>query len=350
MLFTGDIAYPFLGSIKVKNLPEVLKQESWLGNLEGSLIKNGKERLTENVVFNDFDAIKKLIEDIPFKAFSIANNHILDAAAMETTLMNLESIGVQHVGAGRNLKEAAKSLKIQEKDGTEYTILSFGWDCIKCKYATNNEGGVNPYRRNHVVESVRAYQDNGSKHIICLFHWNYELELYPSPYDRELAKQLIDMGVDAVIGCHAHRVQQIELYKGRPIVYGLGNFLFPHKTFWNGRLKFPPFTSRELVMEIKGNEVFAHWFDFDATDNVLTYTGSEKIVEGGTFDCEASYKGSEGKEYDLFFAQNRYHKKLLPVFRSDESELSYWLKSEWVKKRGKLIDFLVNHNIKAKKK
>lgn len=50
------------------------------------------------------------------------------------------------------------------------------------------------------------------------------MELYPQPFDRELSKVLIDLGVYAVLGCHAHRVQQIEFYKGRPIVYGLGNF------------------------------------------------------------------------------------------------------------------------------
>jgi len=350
MLFTGDIAIPIPSCIKVEKLPDSFKEEFWLGNLEGSLIKNGGGRLAENVVLNDIDAIKKLTVDIHFKAFSIANNHILDAAPIDTTLENLESIGMLHVGAGRDLKEASKYLDIKDKDGTEYTILSFGWDCIKCKYATEKEGGVNPYTRSHVLESVKACLDKGSKHVVCLFHWNYELELYPSPYDRQLAKQLIDMGVEVVIGCHAHRVQQIEVYKGKPIVYGLGNFLFPHNIFWNGRLKFPPFTSRELVVELKGDSVFAHWFDFDAENNLLTYSGCDKIDEGGMFDCEAAYKGMDGKEYDNFFAKNRYHKKLLPVFRSNELEITYWLKAQWVKKRGKLIDFLVKHNFKAKKK
>lgn len=48
------------------------------------------------------------------------------------------------------------------------------------------------------------------EYVICFFHWNYELEKYPQPFDRQLAMDLIDMGVAAVIGCHAHRTQPIE--------------------------------------------------------------------------------------------------------------------------------------------
>ena len=63
------------------------------------------------------------------------------------------------------------------------------------------------------------------RRIIAFMHWNTELELYPQPLDRELSHALIDLGVFAVIGCHAHRVQGYEIYKGHPIVYGLGNFI-----------------------------------------------------------------------------------------------------------------------------
>ena len=239
MIIIGDIALPYKSIITLKKLPVEIKEKLWIGNLEGSLIKDGKSRLNGNIVFNDFDAVKTLRETIPFQAFSIANNHIVDAAGIETTLNNLDLIGVKHVGAGRNSEVASRCLNLTDNDGKEYSILSFGWDCIKCIYATKNNGGVNPYIRSHVFESVKKCKDNGTKHIICFFHWNYELELYPSPYDRKLSMQLIDMGVDVVIGCHAHRVQPIEFYKGKPIVYGLGNFLFCQGYYFGGKLCFP---------------------------------------------------------------------------------------------------------------
>ena len=54
--------------------------------------------------------------------------------------------------------------------------------------------------------------------------------------DRSLANSLIDLGVDAVICSHTHRVQGAEIYQGKPIIYGLGNWIFPQHKFWNGNL------------------------------------------------------------------------------------------------------------------
>jgi poly-gamma-glutamate capsule biosynthesis protein CapA/YwtB (metallophosphatase superfamily) len=58
------------------------------------------------------------------------------------------------------------------------------------------------------------------------FHWGWENEPGPSARQRELARALIDAGADAVIGSHPHVTQGVEMYRGRPIVYSLGNFVF----------------------------------------------------------------------------------------------------------------------------
>ena len=202
-----------------------------------------------------------------------------------------------------------------------------------------------------MLRTAKKSIDEGTK-VICYFHWGYELEAYPLPYDRELAHELIDMGVVAVIGCHAHRVQQIEIYKERPIVYGLGNFLFPHNVFWNGRLRFPDFVRQELAFELKDNDEFiAHWFDFDTATNHLQYIGSERIKPNSdAFTGRAEYTGMTDCEYDEFFSVHRHHKKVIPIFRSNESTFSYRMKSDIVKWRGKAIDLLVKMNLKAKKK
>ena len=57
-------------------------------------------------------------------------------------------------------------------------------------------------------------------------HWGKELELVSDDNQKRLGRTLIDLGVDCVIGCHQHIPQEVEYYKGKPIVYGLGNFIF----------------------------------------------------------------------------------------------------------------------------
>ena len=62
--------------------------------------------------------------------------------------------------------------------------------------------------------------------MVVLIHWGIEREEKPQEYQRALAKRYIDAGADLVIGSHPHVLQGIEYYKGKPIFYSLGNFVF----------------------------------------------------------------------------------------------------------------------------
>lgn len=63
-------------------------------------------------------------------------------------------------------------------------------------------------------------------YLIVGFHWGHEYHLSQNSHQRNLAKVAIDAGADLVIGHHPHWLQGVELYKDRPIVYSLGNFIF----------------------------------------------------------------------------------------------------------------------------
>jgi poly-gamma-glutamate capsule biosynthesis protein CapA/YwtB (metallophosphatase superfamily) len=62
--------------------------------------------------------------------------------------------------------------------------------------------------------------------VIPYMHWGWEEEAQPSPRLREFARRMIDAGADMVVGGHPHVTQGAETYKGKPIIYSLGNFLF----------------------------------------------------------------------------------------------------------------------------
>lgn len=351
MFFTGDIAVPYKDAVVLKDFPTTLLESFWVGNLEGSLIDFSGREMQSNGVFNDLSAIKELLYTLPFKAFVLANNHLLDVDDYIATAQNIKDLRVQHVGAGVNLSEASKYLDVTDIDGTTYRILAFGWDCIECVYATKHRQGVNPYIKRNVKQSVQKALSQDVK-VVCFFHWDYELELYPQPYDRKLAHELIDMGVYAVIGCHSHRTQQVEFYKSRPIVYGLGNFLFRQGYYFNGKLKYPAFSNKEWAVELIDDAIRLHRFEYVYTEgstsaHVLKYIGSETLSESSASTCRAEYENLDDKSYEEFFIRNRVQRKLLPIFRSNESVISYRLKTLWVKLRGHLLNILSSLHIKS---
>lgn len=336
MIFCGDIALPFANAVKLDEIPDSIRKEVWFGNLEGSLI-TGEETngvLQKRKIYNDLDAIKGLCEQINIQGFGIANNHLSDVAPIRTTTQHLESIGKVYVGAGLNVEEAKNPLVIDD-----FVIIAFGWEGISCNPAKIKKEGVNRYDKWNVEEQVnRLLEKYPEKKVVCYMHWNYELELYPQPLDRELSHKLIDKGVYAVIGCHAHRVQPIEIYKGRPIVYSLGNFTVRQNTYMGGTLSYPDYSFAEIAFEIQNDGSYReHRFNYNRKDHILTYLGEAEITE-------TISPGMEGKEYNLFFKKNRIQKMLLPIFYYEDSRLMYFLKLKIVGIRQQVINVLVLNN------
>lgn len=350
MIFTGDIAQPFMRASSY-TIPDDLQARIWLGNLEGSLIDVRGRKEDVRGVYNNMDAIKELCKEIPFRAFNIANNHLLDAAEVKTTLDNGERLAVSVVGAGRDIQEAQKPLLLEDSDGIKYRVFAFGWENIQCVPAGKRKPGVNPYTRKNVLRCVEdSLHELRSARVLCFFHWDYELEKYPQPYDRQLAMELIDMGAAAVIGCHAHRIQPIEFYKGRPIVYGLGNFLFCQGHYFEGKLSFPKVCEEEYAFEITKEGYKLHYFNYNQQEKKLAYVKSAEVSEEKEFEGKAEFSGYTVNEYEKFFKEKRVQKKLLPIFHAKETALSYWAKSEWIKVRGWMLDTATILNLKSAKR
>jgi len=347
MIFCGDISIPFSSGVQLAGLSEDMRRRSWFANLEGTLIddESSAECLSQKGVFNSFAAIKELSSQINVAAFNLANNHITDFSHVHDTCRLLDNLHIPYVGAGSNIEDASRPLDIEDGQDS-FRILSFGWDCIDCVPATSVRDGVNPYIRKHVLDSFKKYYSDEKK-MVCFFHWNYELEKIPSPYDRQLSKDLIDMGCYAVIGCHAHRTQQIEFYKGRPIIYGLGNFLFRQGAYFNGHLRFPDCSYDEWGVELISDKVFLHRFSYSPDNHVCTWLSCEEISEAKAFAGEAEYSGLSSREYESFFRKNRVQRRLLPVFKSHEGCIGYNAKTLWVKARGCLINVLSSLSLKS---
>ena len=344
MIFVGDISLP--SSITLSSFPQNILRKLWFGNLEGSLINDEGSLNLDNKVYNSFETWNTLCNILNFKAVCLANNHILDVQPINESVRNIERLNLKYVGAGSNIDSACKSLLLDDYDSSKYEILAFGWDCIDCIYADSRKEGVNPLIREHIISEVKKAIQHKTK-VICFFHWNYELELYPQPYDRALAFELIDLGVAAVMGCHAHRVQQIEFYKGKPIVYGLGNFLFKQNYYFGGQLKYPDFSNEEWAFEISGDDYYLHRFEYSRERNECVFKDSTLISDTSDFYARAEYSGMSLDDYYVFFKQNRVQKKMLPIFSHTDIRFFLRIKSKWVFLRGCLISLLVRMKLKG---
>ena len=67
-------------------------------------------------------------------------------------------------------------------------------------------------------------------------HWNYDMETMPFPMHVCLSRNLIDAGASGVIGSHSHVPHAVEVYKGKPIAYRLGNFYLPSGIYFDGNV------------------------------------------------------------------------------------------------------------------
>ena len=80
--------------------------------------------------------------------------------------------------------------------------------------------------KDSMEKNIQDLKDEGAQVIIASFHWGEEKAEYPNDVQVELAHAAIDAGADLVLGHHPHVLQGIEQYKGKNIVYSLGNFCF----------------------------------------------------------------------------------------------------------------------------
>lgn len=317
MIFLGDIAHPFQTPPKwfKKSLP--WRPQPVVVNLEGALVSSSiSEHLLERrVLFNHVSVIETLLST-HVRAASLANNHTTDVlGVLSWTIEQLARNGIQAFGAGANIIQAEQPAVVVA-DGKTYILLGFGWTTVQCRRATSLRPGVNPLDPKHVLLTVSYWRQKcPDAAIVVIPHWNYEMELYPQPAHRQLAYAAIDAGAVAVIGHHPHRVAGIEIYRGCPIVYSLGNWWLPQGIFFKGELVYDPVANLQLALEwYPGEEPVLYWFRYDPSGHSLYHVHSERLSESIWIKRLTPFAGMTHEEYVDWFKTNRVKRKLLPIY------------------------------------
>jgi poly-gamma-glutamate synthesis protein (capsule biosynthesis protein) len=162
-----------------------------------------------------------------FDAVGLANNHSGDFGPKAFTQMVglLKREGLGYYGGGLNLSEAHTPWVVERK-GVRIAFLGYNEFQPRNFEADHDRAGIAWSEDEQVVRDIATARTQWHADVVIpVMHWGWE-EAKANPRQRALARRMIDAGADAVIGGHPHQVQDTDVYKGKPIFYSLGNFVF----------------------------------------------------------------------------------------------------------------------------
>lgn len=225
LLFSGDVmlgrhvetlmrargtSYPFQ---KVATF--LAEPDAVIINLEGPIPTTHRQTPNFSTHFS-FDP--KLVESLVtahITRVSLANNHTYDygSEGYAHTTSTLRELGIRYFGHPR-VEDHAVTVMYDTIRGQEIAYIGF--------HATQNSFDV----QKAIAVVARERANHPDIFIIPVIHWGAEYRLTSIPFQQNLAHGLIDAGADVIIGHHPHVVEEVELYKNKPIFYSLGNFVF----------------------------------------------------------------------------------------------------------------------------
>jgi poly-gamma-glutamate capsule biosynthesis protein CapA/YwtB (metallophosphatase superfamily) len=227
MLAVGDVMLSRAVADKIKRHKDIhfpfLHISDWLksaditfANLEcpitkGRIIKHG-------MVFR---------ADPGVELVSLANNHLPDfgAKGVLDTVAALDALGIAHAGAGKDDEEANRPA-IVVREGIRFAFLAYNDPgVVPERYgASKDHPGTSFIDQGKAVAAIAAARKTADIVIVSMHYgWEYRKA---NPYQAAFAKAAIDAGAELVIGHHPHVIQRVERYKGKLILYSLGNFVF----------------------------------------------------------------------------------------------------------------------------
>lgn len=191
-----------------KYVSEVLKNDDLsIGNLEGVLSdKNLNNAFVKPFSFKGRSDYVNILKDAGIDVVNIANNHTRDygVEGFQDTMRILKNADIGFFGEGH--------LALFEIKGK--------------KFGFAGERGWNLDVKQQIKSDIDRLREMGADIIIFTFHFGEERQNIPNDIQRQLAHYAIDCGASLVVGHHPHTLQGIEKYKGKNIVYSLGNFIY----------------------------------------------------------------------------------------------------------------------------
>lgn len=236
ILVTGDyhITNFFTDYIKTLNKPEsvfgnligtIKESDIAITNIEFPVTKRNKQILKVGMTAKTNPISLKPLKNSGFNLATIGNNHSFDYRneGVIDTINNCNLYGLDTVGAGKNYQEARK-IYYKIVKGRKIAVLNFSEN--EFNVATNEHGGANPL---NIIDNVKDIQlaRNNADFIFIIIHGGPDFCHYPTTRMVKQYRFYAEQGASAIICHHTHFVSGYEVHNGVPILYGLGNFIYP---------------------------------------------------------------------------------------------------------------------------
>ena len=194
--------------LTLKNVKSIFEADDLtIANMEGT-VTDRTTRADKKFAFKGPAKFADILTSGSVEAVTLANNHSRDygAQSLTDTRQVLSDAGVTHFGYDETAVVDVKGVKV---------------GLVGIYELADHLGRIK-----QVKENIAKVKAEGAELIIVNFHWGIERDYVPNSNQTTLARLAIDEGADLVCGHHPHVLQGIEVYKGKNIVYSLGNFCF----------------------------------------------------------------------------------------------------------------------------
>ena len=195
--------------------PWLKADDCTFANLEVVLTDHARNKSGEGYDLIGRPAYAQCLVEGGVDVVNTVNNHCLDfqAGGYQDTLTAVEAVGIMHFGT-RGV-------------GTAYSSDILG--TITCKGVKIGLVGYSypqDWDVKRIVSRMQKLRADGCQLVFVSLHWGRETHMTPESWQYDFARQLIDAGADAVWGHHPHVLQPVCLYKGKPVLFSTGNFVF----------------------------------------------------------------------------------------------------------------------------
>ncbi|MFC2153421.1 CapA family protein [Actinomycetota bacterium] len=160
---------------------------------------------------------------------NLANNHGMDYGfeAMLDGMENLRSVGIEPVGTGADIDEAYEPV-VMDINGWTIAVIGSGgvnpesgsWLALE-----DRPGMTHGDDTESIARAIRAASEYADL-VFVTAHWGEQGTFTPRTFERRQAEAWIEAGADGVFGHHQHVLQPLEFHQGKPIAWGLGNFVW----------------------------------------------------------------------------------------------------------------------------
>ncbi len=193
-------------------------------NFEGTLTEE-TERADKAYTFKGPAHYAKILTEGDIEAVSLSNNHTYDfgETGFKDTKKALEKENIAYTYSDKtvlfSVRPGQEAVEVKEKDEKGENETYIGIVAFSIWY---DDAEV----RANIKEAISALRKQGADLVFVSCHWGLEGENYPYDVQKTVGRYAIDIGADGVWGHHPHVIQGIEKYKGKEIVYSMGNFCF----------------------------------------------------------------------------------------------------------------------------